>query len=42
MYNEIIEMISYLPSDNSNILSDTSSFPDVYNKSLAVLKQQKT
>lgn len=42
MYNEIMEMISYLPSDNSNILSDTSSFPDVYNKSLAALKQQKT
>ncbi|MCM1264875.1 MAG: hypothetical protein NC200_01630 [Candidatus Gastranaerophilales bacterium] len=38
MYNEIMEMINYLPSDNSSILEDTSSFLDVYNKSLTTLK----
>lgn len=38
MYNEIMTMLSYLPSDNSGILEETSSFLDVYNKSLSTLK----
>lgn len=41
MYNEIMEIISYLPSDNSNILKDTSTFLSTYNQAIAV-KQQKT
>ena len=38
MYNEIIEMISYLPSDNSDILKDTSNFLNVYNQTTALFK----
>jgi len=32
MYNEIMEIIGYLPSDNSDILKDTSTFLNIYNK----------
>ena len=42
MYNGIMEMISYLPTDNSNILLDTSNFLDVYNHAVATSVQQKT
>ena len=42
MYNEIMEIISYLPSDNSNILKDTSTFLSVYNQAISELKHQKT
>ncbi|MCM1265990.1 MAG: hypothetical protein NC200_07305 [Candidatus Gastranaerophilales bacterium] len=31
-YNEIMEVLSYLPCDNSNILKETSNFLEVYNK----------
>lgn len=41
MYNEIVEIISYLPSDNANILKDTSTFINIYNQAIAT-KQQKT
>ena len=41
MYNEIMEIISYLPSDNANILKDTSTFLTAYNQ-VTALKQQKT
>ncbi len=42
MYNTIMEVISYLPHDNSNILKDTSTFLDTYNKAIKELQQQKT
>lgn len=42
MYNEIREIISYLPGDDSNILQDTSNFLDIYNRALSNSKQQKT
>ena len=42
MYNTIMEVISYLPQDNSNILKDTSTFLDTYNKAIKELQQQKT
>ena len=42
IYNQIMEMISYLPSDNANILSDTSTFLSAYNQALSKLQQQKT
>ena len=35
MYNEIMEIISYLPTDNSNILKDTSTFIMTYNQVLS-------
>lgn len=41
IYNEIMEMISYLPSDNSDILKDTSTFLRTYNHAITS-KQQKT
>lgn len=31
-YNEILEVLSYLPQDNNSILNDTSNFLDVYNQ----------
>ena len=34
MYNTIMEMISYLPSDNANVLKDTSTFLDTYNQAI--------
>jgi len=42
MYNEIMEIISYLPSDDTNILKDTSTFINTYNQVLGELQQQKT
>ena len=42
MYYEIIEMIGYLPSDNSDILKTTSNFLDAYNKSITPHKKPKT
>lgn len=42
MYNEIMEMISYLPSDNANILQDTSIFLQAYNQAIKGIQQQKT
>lgn len=42
MYNEIMEIISYLPTDNSDILKDTSTFLDIYNEVIGELRQQKT
>ena len=36
-----MEMISYLPSDNSDILKDTSTFLYTYNQAVAT-EQQKT
>ncbi len=41
IYNQIMEMISYLPSDNSDILKDTSTFLHAYNQAMTI-KQQKT
>ena len=38
MYNEIMEIISYLPSDNSNILADTSNFLNIYNEAIILYK----
>lgn len=38
MYNEIMEMLSYLPSDSSDILKETSNFLNVYNESIVSLK----
>ena len=35
MYNEIMEMISYLPSDSANVLKDTSTFLNTYNQATA-------
>lgn len=40
MYNEIMEIISYLPNDNSNILKDTTTFLDIYNKAIAVANKK--
>ncbi len=34
MYNEIMEIISYLPSDNTDILKDTSIFLVTYNQAM--------
>lgn len=36
MYNEIMELISYLPVDDANILKETSTFLNVYNQALAI------
>lgn len=36
MYNEIMEMITYLPSDNMDILKETSTFLKVYNQSMVL------
>ena len=30
--NEILELLSYLPKDNLNVIQDTSSFLDLYNQ----------
>lgn len=38
MYNEIMKMIGFLPSDNSDILKETSNFLNVYNQSISTLK----
>ena len=35
MYNEIMEMISYLPSDSAIVLKDTSTFLNTYNQATA-------
>ena len=32
LYNEILELLSYLPKDNLNVVQDTSSFLDLYNQ----------
>lgn len=32
LYNEILELLSYLPKDNLNVIQDTSSFLDLYNQ----------
>ncbi|MGN1153086.1 MAG: hypothetical protein ACI4S3_03585 [Candidatus Gastranaerophilaceae bacterium] len=32
MYNEIMEMINYLPYDSANVLKDTSTFLNTYNQ----------
>lgn len=32
LYHDILEMLSYLPNDNLQILKDTSTFLDTYNK----------
>lgn len=37
-YNEIIELLSYLPSNLPNLLTDTSNFLDVYNKLIRQIK----
>ena len=34
--------LSYLPSDNSDILKDTSTFLHAYNQALSKLQKQKT
>ncbi len=36
MYNEIMEMISYLPSDSADVLNDTSIFLNTYNQEMAI------
>ena len=41
-YNEILEVMSYLPQDNSGILKNTSNFLDVYNKIAKDLYKAKT
>jgi hypothetical protein len=41
MYNEIIEILSYLPVDNCNILRDTSTFLELYNK-IMITNNKKT
>lgn len=41
-YNEILEVMSYLPQDNGGILKDTSNFLDVYNKIAKDLYKAKT
>lgn len=38
-YNEIMEVLSYLPQDNSSILKDTSSFLYVYNEIMKSLNK---
>lgn len=38
-YNEIMEVLSYLPQDNSSILKDTSSFLYVYNETIKFLNK---
>lgn len=38
LYNDIIEMLSYLPSDNLNVIKETSNFLDMYNKLVASIK----
>ena len=40
MYNEIMEIISYLPCDNSNILKDTTTFLDIYNKAITIANKK--
>ncbi len=37
-YNEIIELLSYLPSNLPNLLNDTSNFLDVYNELIRQIK----
>lgn len=32
LYNEILELLSYLPKDNLDVVQDTSSFLDLYNQ----------
>ena len=36
IYNQIMEIISYLPSDNSDILKDTSTFLHAYNQAMTI------
>lgn len=36
IYNQIMEIISYLPSDNSDILKDTSTFLHEYNQAMTI------
>lgn len=40
LYNNILEMISYLPNDNMQILNRTSKFPDVYNDIMEVCNEK--
>ena len=41
-YNEILEIISYLPCSDSTILNDTTTFLEVYNQLITTIKHQKT
>lgn len=41
-YDEILEILSYLPRGSSNILKDTSNFLDVYNNISKGLNKAKT
>ncbi len=41
-YNEILEMLNYLPHGNSTILKDTTTFLNTYNQCMEKQKQQKT
>ena len=36
IYNQIMEIINYLPSDNSDILKDTSTFLHAYNQAMTI------
>ena len=36
IYSQIMEILSYLPSDNSDILKDTSTFISTYNHAMAI------
>ena len=42
MYNEIMDILHYLPVDNAGIIQSTSTFLYVYNQLTAPIKQQKT
>ena len=42
LYNDILEMLSYLPQDELNILNRTSLFLDTYNKLMEKVGNKKT
>lgn len=42
LYNNIIELLSYLPNDNLNVIKETSTFLNLYNELFVKINNKKT